>query len=341
MTPVTIIISPRDRYSGLGDCIKNLYATTDTELFELIVLDLGYPRSIIENVQKQLLICPNKTQIISLGRIIPMEALRQIREKISTTYVALIDNDTRTTANWLPTLIQAAEETGAAIVSPLTLEKEGVDKGAELRNHLYTTEVHYVDVDNEPLLIEHKTYRRALPKDVPTVRADTQAFELHSVFIRTDVLKTVELPQMVIREHIDIGLQLWQRDMKLICEPRSVVHFDNLGTRAYWYDIFYFRFRWGPKLTAYSSRLFEKRWGYKFYSEQAIYGWVRRRTIFLVLRWFYIPINLANSLTAVINKIFLKFNPIHEPLSNPDEHSKPLLNSERTKDVKQKSHDID
>lgn len=340
MTQVTVIISPRDRYSGLDDCITQLYNTTDAALFELLILDLGYPRSIIEKVQYQLLQKPNKTSIISLGRIMPMEALNKIRDKISTPYVALLDNDTRTTPNWLPPLIEAARETGAAIVSPLTLEKEGVDKGAELRNHLYTTEVHFVDVNDEPLLIEHKTYRRALPQEVPNVQAQTQAFELHCVFMPTETLKTVELPRMVIREHIDIGLQLWLRGKKLICEPKSVVEFDNLGTRARWYDIFYFRYRWGPKLTEASSRLFEKRWGYKFYSEQAIYGWVRRRTIFLVLRWFYLPIDLCNKLTSAINKIFLKFSPIHEPLSDPEKHSKPILYSEIAKDFKQINHDI-
>jgi len=340
MTQVTIIISPRDRYSGIDDCIKNLYATTDSTLFELLVLDLGYPRAIIETVQKQLLGYNNKTQIISLGRITPMEALREIRYKITTPYVALLDNDTRTTQGWLPPLINAAEETGAAIVSPLTLEKEGVDKGAELRSHIYTTHVHYVEVNNTPLLIEHKTYRRALPQDIPKVRADTEAFELHTVFMRTDILQSIELPRMTIREHIDIGLQLWARNEKLICEPNSVVHFDNLGTRAHWYDIFFFRFRWEPTITRASSQLFAKRWGYHFYSEQAIHNWVRRRTIFLVLRWFYLPIDLANTLTAAINKIFLKFNPVIEPLANPDEVSKPLLQSDYAKNLKQLSSDL-
>jgi GT2 family glycosyltransferase len=340
MTQVTIIISPRDRYSGVDDCIKNLYTTTNPDLFELIVLDLGYPRSIIETVQKQLLGYKNTTQIISLGRITPMEAFRAIREKITTPYVALIDNDTRTTSNWLPPLITAAEETNAAIISPLTLEKEGVDKGAELRSHVYTTEVHYVDVNNQQLLIEHKSYRRALPEDIPKVRADTEAFELHAVFMRTTIFQSIELPRMTIREHIDIGMQLWARGEKLICEPKSVVHFDNLGTRAHWYDIFYFRFRWAPQLTESSSRLFEKRWGYRFYSEQAIYNWVRRRTIFLVLRWLYLPVNMCNNFTVAINKLFLLVKPIHEPLENPDNDSKSLLKSEHAKNLKQLSHDV-
>ncbi|MDZ7886144.1 MAG: hypothetical protein U5N53_26035, partial [Mycobacterium sp.] len=107
---------------------------------------MGYPRSIIESVQKQLLNYSNQTQVISLGRITPMEAIRVFAKKIITPYVVLLDNDTRTTEGWLPYLIQTGDETGAAVISPLTLEKEGVDKGAELRNHVYTTEIHYVDV---------------------------------------------------------------------------------------------------------------------------------------------------------------------------------------------------
>lgn len=42
---VTVIITPRDRYTGTIKCINNLFALTH-EPFFLKVLDLGYPEKI-------------------------------------------------------------------------------------------------------------------------------------------------------------------------------------------------------------------------------------------------------------------------------------------------------
>ena len=46
--PVTVVISPRDRFTGLEQCIETLYLHTDSSLFELIILDLGYPKKVID-----------------------------------------------------------------------------------------------------------------------------------------------------------------------------------------------------------------------------------------------------------------------------------------------------
>ena len=46
--PVIIVVTPRDRYSGLAQCVEDIYAFTDQSLFNLIVLDLGYPHKHLE-----------------------------------------------------------------------------------------------------------------------------------------------------------------------------------------------------------------------------------------------------------------------------------------------------
>lgn len=89
---------------------------------------------------------------------------------------------------------------------------------------------------------------------------------------------------MTIREHLDIGMQLRARNLKLYVDPRCNIIFDNLGTRAELADLKYFNLRWNSKITEQSSRLFEQRWGFKFYSEPSIYNWAIRRRIFLLLR---------------------------------------------------------
>lgn len=335
----TVVITPRDRYTGIEDCIKNVYQHTAIEDFELWVLDLGYPKAILENI-KSILSQKNNAKLISMGRIIPMEAIDKIRGDLTTPHVAFLDNDSRVTAGWLPPLVKAAQAEDVGIVYPVTLEREGVDKGASIRNHLYTTELRVVDYNNEPFLIEEKSYRRALPEDIPKEIAESNAFELHCVMFNTDALNAIEIPMMTIREHLDIGLQLNAMGKKLLVIPESQIIFDNLGTRASLGDLQYFNLRWNANVTEKSSRLFEKRWGYRFYSEPSIYNWANRRRIFLVLRWAYLPIGLANIIDRLISAFKRRFSPIWDPISDPNGQSRRLYDDFNGGPPPQKDHSV-
>lgn len=314
--PATIVITPRDRYSELAGGIRELYKFTDPALFDLIILDLGYPAVDIELAKKELEGKDNY-QIIDYGRIIPVEALDRVRRLVKTKYTVLLDNDSRVIEEWLPRLVQTADEEQAAVVYPVTLERAGVDEGADVRCHLFTTELRYVNVNDVPYLIEHKTYRRALPEELPKTVTETQAFELHCVMFNTEVLNSIEIPQMTIREHLDIGMQLRSRKLKILVEPRCRIMFDNLATRANFADLKYFNLRWNSDITWKSSRLFEKRWGYRFYSEEAMYFWAVRRRFFLLLRWFHLPITVANKLDLLFSAIMRRVKPIWDPLKDP------------------------
>lgn len=337
--PLTIVISPRDRYSGVDECIKTVYAFTPVDKFELVVLDLGYPARIMRPLREQLAGRSNAS-IVSYGRIIPLEGMRRYRDQIRTPYTVLLDNDSRVTEGWWQPLLETAEQQQAAVVSSLILERSGVDEGAELRNHLYTNELRVVEAEGRPRLIEHKPYRRALPEEIPSEVRPTQAFELHCVMFRTTVLQSIELPQMTIREHLDIGMQLKIRGEKLLVDPRSVVLFDNLGTRAELSDLLYFNLRWNGRITEYSSRLFEKRWGYKFYSEEAIYYWAVRRRLFLLLRWFHLPIPVANKLDKIFSALRRRVIPIWDPLKDPIGDSQLFYDSVKDGVPVQLSNDI-
>ena len=312
---ITVVITPRDRYSGVIECIENLYKVT-TQPFYLKVLDLAYPTE-IKNKLTELLATKDNAELIEMGLVIPMEAMRNIRDKIATPYVMFLDNDSNVTEGWAEPLLEVAEKEQAAIVNPLTLEKEGVDKGADLRNHLYTNEIRIVDVEGKDYLIEDKHYRRALPEDIPQEVRASEMFELHGVLFETKFLNDIEIPDMVIREHIDIGMQAKKMGRKILTQPKSVIIFDNLGTRMELNDMKFFFYRWGRNLTWKSSRLFEKRWGYNFYAEQSMYHWVFRRRIFLFCRWLHLPIGAANNITRIAAKIKTTFKPVWDPIDDP------------------------
>src|SRR5688572_2192790 len=136
MKQVTVVITPRDRYTGVVECIEELYRHTQQQ-FDLLVPDIGYPRKIVEQINR-ILEGREGARVVPLGRMIPMEAFQRLQNQIKTPYTVFLDNDSRVTANWLPPLLDCAQATNAALVTPLILEREGLDKGAPLRNHIYT-----------------------------------------------------------------------------------------------------------------------------------------------------------------------------------------------------------
>ena len=283
------------------------------EPFDLFVLDLDYPKKIIRKVEELLAGRPD-ARIIPLGLLIPMEAFGQIRQQIETPYVFLLDNDSRVTEGWLPPLLECAKEENAALVNPLTLERTGVGNGPT-RIHLYTNEVRVVEYEGTPYLIEHKDSLRLDPEAIPKERVTTEFFELHGVLFKTKAFQTIELPRMVIREHIDIGMQLRAMGRRLMSEPKSVVLFDNLNNRMTRADMRYLNFRWSREKVESSSRLFEIRWGLNFYSEQFILNWTRRRRVFSDARRFGLPISTADLITRAYQKFFLKeWDPLPDPI---------------------------
>ena len=314
MKDVTIVVTPRDRYTGVDDCIKTLYEFTP-EPFNLFVLDLDYPQKIIHQVEEILSGRPG-AKIIPLGLITPVEALEQIRDQIETPYVFLLDNDSRVTEGWLPPLLECAREENAALVNPLTLERRGVGD-APLRVHLYTNEIRVVEYERIPYLIEHKNFLRMGPDEIPKGRATTEFFELHGVLFETKVFQEIELPPMVVREHIDIGMQLRAMGRRLMSESRSVILFDNLHDRMTGADLRFFNFRWSKEKVESSARLFEKRWGLNFYSEDFMLNWTRSRRVFSEVRRFGLPIFAADFIIRAYQKFFLKeWDPLPDPIGS-------------------------
>ena len=102
---VTIIITPRDRYSGLDNCVDAVYRHTPRP-FRLWIMDLGYPAAIIDPLRRQLRDRP-EVRFFELGLRTPMDALREAQPLIDTPAVVLLDNDSRVTEGWLPPLLAA------------------------------------------------------------------------------------------------------------------------------------------------------------------------------------------------------------------------------------------
>src|SRR4051794_29189780 len=132
---VTIVVVPRDRFSSVTACARSIIETTAPP-YRLAFLDLGYRRQTLDELRSICEALP--TEIVTCGRRIPVAAFRDYLPRVTTPYVAWVDNDTYVTEGWLPAMLDRMA-LGARVVSPVTLEREGLDsdpRGATLRNHI-------------------------------------------------------------------------------------------------------------------------------------------------------------------------------------------------------------
>lgn len=300
---VTIVIVPRDRFSSAGICVRSIVQNT-AEPVRLVLLDFGYTKSQLAEVRAAAGSTP--LEIVPCGRTIPMAAFRNYLPKIPTKYVAWVDNDTFVTEGWLTACLSRAAA-GARVVLPVTLEREGLDidpRKIPVRNHISHGELRSVEVDGKTYVFDYKPYRRAAPEDLPKEAMTTDFFELHTFFAETEVLRSLDLPDMVVREHIDIGIQLHRKGIPIWSEPKAIVHFDNIHERPKLQDLKFFFFRWNEKLINQNHDDFEKRWGYRFYNEQFMKNWAFRRKVYSICRFVGLPQGPSDFMSRVLNKIF-------------------------------------
>jgi hypothetical protein len=307
---VTVVVVPRDRFSSVLACAQALLENTEIP-FRFAILDLGYSARTLERLREQCRRVP--TAIVSVGRTIPVQAFQHYLQEVGTRYVAWVDNDTFVTPGWLSALIDRAQQ-GARVVLPVTLEREGLDldrRRIPLRNHISHAELRRVTVDGVPYVFDYKPYRRAAPEEIPAEAHTVDFFELHAFFAETALLRQLNWPAMVVREHIDLGLQLHDRGIEIWCEPRARVIFDNIHERPTLADLKFFWYRWDERLINQAHDLFEKRWGYRFYGEQFMKNWAFRRKVFSLCRFMGLPYRVADLTARGFNKLFRPKIPEH------------------------------
>jgi hypothetical protein len=210
-TPVvTIVVVPRDRFSSVGECTRSIVKNT-AEPIRLVYLDFGYSPRQLEEIRR--VAGQYALEIVPCGRTIPMAAFRDFLPQIKTPYVAWVDNDTYVTPGWLTTMLARSAPGAnprARVILPLTLECEGLDvdsRDIPLRNHISHAELRSVEVDGRTLVFDYKPFRRAAPDELPQEPHTIDFFELHTFFAETEVLRQLDLPDMVVRDQVDIGIQ--------------------------------------------------------------------------------------------------------------------------------------
>ncbi|MGH7125914.1 MAG: glycosyltransferase family 2 protein [Stellaceae bacterium] len=259
---VTVVMSPRERFSGTRRSIAALYENTPL-LFAFVCVDGGSP-----GPTRRYLAAESRRRGFRLIRtehyLTPNEARNLALREVETPYVVFIDNDVIVSPGWLEALTRCAEETGAEIVTPLICIGEPI-----------ATTIHFAgglaaiaeESGRRVFREEHLLAGRRLP-DVRSdlVRRQVELAEFHCVLVRSEVfqrLGALDENLKTVHEHIDLCLTVRQHGGQVMFEPEAVatyvlkrgLHIGDLG--------FYF-YRWSVPATLETEQHFHRKWNIAF-----------------------------------------------------------------------------
>ncbi|WP_051470233.1 glycosyltransferase family 2 protein [Fischerella sp. PCC 9605] len=259
---VTIVVVPRERFSYTRESLESIYNHTDYP-FSLVYVDGGSPSHIQSYLEAQAqekgfhliradyYLSPNRARNLGLSQV-------------SSKYVIFIDNDVVVTPGWLNRLVQCAEETGAAIVGPLTC----IGKPEHEIIHNAGGETHIVlEQAGETIKrrIHQKTYladRRVDDVRDQLQRIQCEFVEFHCMLVRTEIFERIGLLDeglLSTREHIDCCMTVSEVGGSIYCEREAVVTYVP-GPPFEWSDLSFFMLRWSDAWDLTSLQHLRQKW---------------------------------------------------------------------------------
>jgi GT2 family glycosyltransferase len=279
---VTIVVSPRERFSCTRESLESIYELTDTP-FKLVYVDGNSPREVrcyleaqsqeknFQLVRTENYLSPNQARNIGLAQV-------------DTKYVVFFDNDVIVSPGWLDALVQCAEETDASVVGPLMCQHlplhevvhfaggesrivEDVKGGRHLREKMYK-----------------QGHRVAKVRD-QLQRTPTELAEFHCVLVRTAIFEKIgplDEAMFNTKEHLDFCMTVAEAGGTVYFEPDSIVTYVP-GPPLELTDIPFYMLRWSDAWVLNSLQRLREKWdltedGYFKYKYKVL-GWRRRETI--------------------------------------------------------------
>lgn len=255
----TVVITPREQFSKVRRSLESVLSSTDANV-PLIYVDGNSPRGIAAYL-KEKATRHGFTLLRTKYYLSANQARNLALPFVNTKYVAFVDNDAIVTEDWLPKLIQCAEETRAWVVGPLYL----IDEPAKQIIHMAGAELRIVDEENAKRLHERHRFSNVPLAGVRDrlVRERTDLVEFHCMLVRTDVfdrLGPLDEELISFLDHVDFCLAVANAGGSVFIEPAVVVA--HLAPPPYrWYDLPYFFLRFSDAWLQSSIRHFAQKHG--------------------------------------------------------------------------------
>jgi glycosyltransferase involved in cell wall biosynthesis len=299
---VTLIVGPRERFSGTQATLESIYADTDYP-FDLVFVDVCSPADLQTYLQVQAqeksftllktdhYISPNQARNVGL---------RYVLDHTDSQYVVFIENDVIVQRGWLTKLVACAEETHAAVVGPLTCIGQPVHQvihNAGGKSYIKS------DVKNGQPRRRIKQSAYLTGRAVAEVqdqlhRTQCDYVEFHCMLVRTGIFAQTGLldeGMMATREHIDFCFMVTEAGGTIYNERSAVITTDTIGVASNktgiidwfgqiqlpdfrWSDLPYFMLRWSDNWDRASLDHLRQKWDLtedKYFLKR--YSWLGRR----------------------------------------------------------------
>ena len=279
---VTIVVTPRERFSYTQASLESLYAQT-TVPFELVYIDGNAPSPERDYIKHQSEIKGFKL-IRTEHYLWPQRARNLGLAEVKTPYVVFVDNDVVVQSGWLRTLLECAETRGATVVGPLMCHEEPIHEIV----HFAGGESHIVTDIKDRRHLREKMYLqgRAVTAVQPKLeQCETELCEFHCMLVRTDVFEQLgSFDESILntKEHLDFCMNVMALGRTVYFEPDSIVTYVP-GPPLAWRDLHFYMLRWSNAWELVSLARLKEKWnlcedGYFKHKYKAL-GWRRRDAI--------------------------------------------------------------
>ncbi|HZG40544.1 MAG TPA: glycosyltransferase [Nodosilinea sp.] len=279
---VTLVVSPRERFSYAQTSLESIYEHTQMP-FKLVYVDGNSPKPVADYLAAQAV--EKGFELVRVDHFLTPNQARNIGlARVDTPYLVFVDNDVVVSPGWLEALVQCADETGAAIVGPLTCQDEPVHETIHFANGEARI---IVDVKGRRRLREKmcRQGQRVAQVAEKLQRTPAELVEFHCMLVRRSVferLGPLDEGFLNTKEHVDLCLSVAQTDGKIYFEPTSVITYVP-GIAWRWADLHLYMLRWSDAWERESLQHLRQKWNLPedVYFSQKIkaLGWRRRKMI--------------------------------------------------------------
>ena len=281
---VTIVVSPRERFSYTRESLESIYENTQIP-FKLIYVDGNSPKKTREYLQWEAQ--EKGFQLIRTDYYLTPNRARNIGlAEVDTKYVVFVDNDIIPADRWLKALIDCSEETEATVVGPLMFQYLPLHQEI----HFAGGESHVVVDAKGRRRLREKMYKQGKQITDPRVklqRTKTELCEFHVMLVRTEIfqhLGTFDEQMLNTKEHLDFCMNVAQNGGNVYFEPKSLVTYVPTSPLKFT-DLHYYMLRWSDAWELNSLTKLREKWnlaedGYFQHKYKAL-GWRRRDTILM------------------------------------------------------------
>lgn len=256
---VTIVVVPRERFSYTKESLESIYNNTNFP-FKLVYVDGNSPRKhkiYLSNQAKEKgfdlirtehYLSPNQARNLGLARV-------------DTEYLVFIDNDVLVKPGWLEKLVKCAEETGAWLVGPLTLQ------GSDFKTvHMAGGIIELRQKHDKNWMVQKRPYMR-----LPLAKVEdklqqgvTELLEFHCMLVRREAFNHVGLLDeefMSMCEEDDFCMAVTKVGGTIYFEPDSVVSYVPPSPyHLTWSDLPFFFIRWSQAWCQVSINRCRNKW---------------------------------------------------------------------------------